>query len=167
MVGNIGREQGILKHSVIVAYLTTPVKFFVEDLKSQHNTMAFCSSLAFILFSKKWRRNPPKRQGAIKTALIISTAACIYLSVWGSFFVFNFKFTNDFGDEVKLYDVLRNIIRSDVWTELKKNAWATVEFSWRYGPYETWKHLKGSLDMYGEMNAYKVSRLFKFRDFVD
>lgn len=161
MVGNIGREQGTLKHSVIVSYLTYPLKYFIEDDKTHNNVMGIFTAIAFNIYSKEWRKKPPM-DGAIKRGATISFYACIYLLALSSSFVFNVKVENEYGEDVRVLDIIKNILKSPYWAEFRNNVWHTIEFAWKYGISQTIQHLKHSMDIYGEMNAYKVSfRKFK------
>lgn len=155
-VGNTGREKGRLRHCLIAAYLSYPVRYIVYDETYWLTIMLVISAMAFEWFSKEWRREPPKRHSIKRRAMCLSTAACIYLSLWGSFFYFNGKITDGEGDEVSLHEAISNFFKSPWWNDLKQALNDTWTFAQHNGWYETWKQILDSMDIDGEQNSYKV-----------
>lgn len=156
-VGNTGREQGCLWHCLIAAYIAYPIRYYVYDETYWMTIMLVISALTFESLSKQWRREPPKRHSAKKRIIRLSAAACIYLSLWGSFIFFNGKITDSEGDEIAFSEVISNFLTSPWWTDLKTTLHDTWQFAQHNGWYETWKQIVDSMDMDGEQNSYKVS----------
>lgn len=156
LVGNIGREKGVFWHCLAAAYLVYPLRYYVYDETYWFTAMIFVSALSFEQFSKQWRREPPKRHGAVKRTVVLSTCVILYLAVWSSYFYFNGKITDSDGDEVPVHEAIRNFIKSPWWTDLKQTFVETWRFAQHNGWYETWKQIVDSIDADGEQNAYKV-----------
>lgn len=152
----MGREKGPLWHCLLAAYLCYPIRYYVYDETYWMTAMIIVSSLAFDHWSKEWRRDAPTRRSLKKRILILSTAVCIYLSLWGSFLYFNGKITDSEGDEVPIYEAIQNIFTSPWWTDLKQTCTDTWQFAQHNGWYETWKQIIDTMDVDGEQNAYKV-----------
>ncbi|KAG5680456.1 hypothetical protein PVAND_009964 [Polypedilum vanderplanki] len=156
IVGNIGREKGVFWHCLLAAYAIYPLRYFVYDETYWFTGMVFGSALAFEQFSKKWRREAPKRHGPVKRTIIFTTCIMLYLSVWSAYFIFNGKITDSEGDEVPVHEAIKNFLKSPWWTDLKQTFEETWRFAKHHGWYETWKQIIDSIDIDGEQNAYKV-----------
>lgn len=156
LVGNIGREKGVLWHCLVVAYIVYPLRYFVYDETYWFFAMVLASSLSFEQFSKQWRREPPKRHGAMRRTIVLSTCAILYLSLWSGYFYFNGKITDSDGDTVPVEEAIKNFLKSPWWTDLKQTFVETWRFAKHNGWYETWKQIVDSIDVDGEQNAYKV-----------
>ncbi|CRL01978.1 CLUMA_CG015048, isoform A [Clunio marinus] len=156
IVGNIGRERGVFWHCLIVAYIVYPLRYFVYDETYWFTAMVFASALSFEQFSKQWRREPPKRHGALRRTIVLSTCVMLYLSLWTGYFYFNGKITDSEGDEVPVHEAIKNFLKSPWWTDLKQTFIDTWRFAKHNGWYETWKQIVDSIDADGEQNAYKV-----------
>lgn len=118
--------------------------------------MVFISALVFDIFSKQWQRQPPKRHGKCRRAAILVPAVLIYLALWSSYFVFNGKITDSEGDEVPVYEAIKNFFTSPWWTDLQQTWDETLLYANHHGWYETWKVIIDSMDVDGEQNAFKV-----------
>lgn len=158
-VGNMGREKGCIGHCLMAAYIAYPIRYFVYDETYWMTIMLVISAIAFEMFSKEWRREPPKRHSSKKRIAYLSTAGIIYLSLWGSFFYFNGKITDQDGDAVPVSEAIRNFLGSPWWTDLKSTLNDTWQFAQHNGWYETWKQIVDSLDVDGEQNAFKVNMI--------
>lgn len=156
LVGNIGREKGVLWHCLVAAYVIYPLRYFVYDETCWFTALVFGSALAFEQFSKQWRLDAPKRYSATRRTIVLSACVCIYLSVWSGYFVFNGKITDGEGDEVPVHEAIKNFLKSPWWTDLKQTFEETWRFAQHNGWYETWKQIVDSIDIDGEQNAYKV-----------
>jgi DnaJ homolog subfamily C member 22 len=146
----------------VAAYLTYPIRYFVYDETYWFTAMVFVSAIVFDSFSKQWRRNPPKRYGKMRRTIVLTSAICIYLSLWSCYFVFNGKITDTDGDEVPVYEAIKNFIKSPWWTDLKQTFEDTWQFAKHNGWYETWKQIIDTMDADGEQNAYKVGKYLDF-----
>lgn len=155
-VGNIGREKGVLWHCLLASYLVYPIRYVLYDEFYWFTGMVFISTIVFDTFSKDWRRNPPKRYSKLRRGVLLSSAVCLYLALWGCYFFFNGKITDSEGDEVPVHEAIKNFFTSPWWTDLKQ----TFEETWRYaqhnGWYEVWKQIVINMDVDGEQNAYKT-----------
>lgn len=158
-VGNVGREKGVLRHCLAAAYLTYPIRYVVYDETYWFTGMVFMSAIIFDVYSKEWRRTPPKRHGVIKRTVLLSTAVVIYLSLWSCYFYFNGKITDSEGDQVPVHEAIRNFLKSPWWTDLKQTFHDTWTFAKHNGWYETWKQIIDTMDADGEQNAYKVIQI--------
>lgn len=156
LVGNIGREQGKLKHCLLTAYFVYLLRFFVYDESIWFTAMVFASTSAFENSSKEWRREPPKRHSPLKRTVVLGCCMMIYMSLWTGYFVFNGKITDSEGDEVPVHEALKNFLKSPWWTDLKQTCADTWRFLQHHGWYDTWKLILDSIDADGEQNAYKV-----------
>lgn len=162
-VGNTGREQGCLWHCLAAAYIAYPLRYYVYDESYWMTGMLVFSALVFESLSKEWRREPPRRNSTKRRVAYLSAAACIYLSLWGSFFYFNGKITDSDGDEVPVAEAIQNFLSSPWWTDLKTTMNETWQFAQHHGWYETWKQIVDSMDVDGEQNSYKVSWNFSHK----
>lgn len=162
MVGNLGRERGVLWHCLLAAYLTYPVRYLIYDDTYWMTTMMVASAFTFDYFSKDWRREPQKRKSLKKRFTILTAAVCVYLFIWGSYFYFNGKITDADGDEVPLREALQNVLNSPWWKELKQTMHDTYLFAKHHGWYETYRQIINSLDVDGEKNAFMVSEMGGF-----
>lgn len=158
MVGNLGREKGVLWHCVIAAYLTYPIRYVIYDDTYWMTGMMVVCAFTFDHFSKEWRRDPPKKISMKRRFLILSTGVCIYLAIWGAYLYFNGKITDADGDEVPLREALYNVLNSPWWKELKQTLTDTYTFAKHNGWYETYRQIINSLDVDGEKNAFKVRK---------
>lgn len=152
----MGREKGCIGHCLLAAYIAYPVRYYVYDETYWMTIMLVVSAIAFEMFSKEWRREPPKRNSTKKRIAYLSTAGLIYLSLWGSFLYFNGKITDTDGDEVPVSEAIYNFLGSPWWTDLKTTLNDTWQFAQHNGWYETWKQILDTLDVDGEQNAFKV-----------
>ncbi|XP_055529291.1 dnaJ homolog subfamily C member 22 [Wyeomyia smithii] len=155
-VGNTGREKGVFWHSLVGAYLSYPLRYFVLDEAYWFTLMAFASAFAFDNYSKQWNLDVPKREKPLKRAAIIIPCVLLYLSLWGCFFYFNGTITDSDGDEVPVHEAIHNFIKSPWWTDLKQTVADTIQFAKHNGWAEVWKQIIDSMDADGEQNAYKV-----------
>lgn len=156
IVGNIGREKGVLWHSLVTAYLIYPLRFWVYDETYWFTAMMFGAAIVFDIFSKEWRREPPKRHSKTRRTVVLSGAVCIYLAVWSCYFVFNGKVTDSDGDEVPVHEAIKHFFTSPWWTDLKQTFQDTWQYGQHHGWYETWKQIIDNMDPDGEQNAYKT-----------
>lgn len=155
-VGNIGREKGVFWQCLLGAYLAYPIRYYVYDETYWLLGTVFVCALVFDTFSKKWRREPPKRNGICIRTLKLSVAVTIYLSLWSCYFIFNGKITDNDGDEVPVYEAITNFLASPWWTDLKQTFYDTYQYGQHHGWYETWKEIFEIMDVDGERNAYKI-----------
>jgi DnaJ family protein C protein 22 len=88
--------------------------------------------------------------------MVLSLCGMLYLSLWGSYFYFNAKFTDGEGEEIKLSEAMHHFFTSRLWTDLKQSLHDTWSFAQHHGWYEVWKQLIDLSDPHGEQNAYKV-----------
>ncbi|XP_055628779.1 dnaJ homolog subfamily C member 22-like isoform X1 [Toxorhynchites rutilus septentrionalis] len=155
-VGNMGREKGVFWHSLVGAYISYPIRYFVLDEAYWFTTLAFCSAFAFDNFSKEWDLDVPKRKKPLRRAAILVPCVLLYLSLWGCFLYFNGTITDSEGDEVPVHEAIHNFIKSPWWTDLKQTVSDTIHFARHNGWTEVWKQIIDSMDVDGEQNAYKI-----------
>lgn len=170
MIGNIGREQGVLWHCLLASYLTYPIRYFVYDESYWLTLTLVVSALAFDHFSKDFVRGPRKRRSLKKRFAYLSVGVCIYLSVWLAFFYFNGKISDGEGEEIPVHEALHNFFASSWWTEFKQTLHDIYQYAQHHGWYEIYKQIIESLDVDGEQKAYKVNSIlfgFKFVRIVD
>lgn len=160
MVGNIGREKGVLWHCLAAAYITYPIRYIIYDDTYWLTATLVASALAFDYFSKEWRRDPPKKRSLKKRFFYLTCGVILYFSLWGAFFYFNGKITDSDGDEVPVHEAITNFLKSPWWTDLKQTLSDTWQYGQHHGWYEIYKQVIESLDVDGEQNAYKVSAEF-------
>lgn len=155
-VGNIGRQEGTIHWALCGAYAAFPLYWFLEDDSSWYTLMVFVSAFAFDIKSKKWRRKPRKEKSLLKRIMVLNLCGMLYLSLWGSFFYFNAKFTDNDGEEIKISEAVHHFFTSPLWTDFKQSLHDTWNYAQRHGWYEIWKQLVDLSDPHGEQNAYKV-----------
>lgn len=156
LVGNIGRERGVLWHSLIMAYVSYLTRYIIYDDSYWMTISVFATAFIFDGYSKQWRTERPQRQKPVKRIAIWSTAIIIYLALWSSYFYFNGTITDSDGDEVPVHEAIHNFIRSPWWTDLKQTLYDTWVFAQHNGWQEIWKQIIDTMDADGEQNAYKV-----------
>lgn len=61
-VGNIGRECGVLWHSLVGAVVVYPVRYFIYDETYSLLLTAIVTAFVFDTYSKQWLRKPPLRR---------------------------------------------------------------------------------------------------------
>lgn len=159
-VGNCGREQGPLKHCLIAAYLAYPIRYILYDEVWWLTTTVVVSALAFDYYSKAWLLRPPKRRSMKRRIATLYLCCFLYLSLFGSYFVFNSKFTDSDGEEVPMYEAIQNVFKSSWWKDLKQSLGDSWTYVRHNGFYETYKQILEQLDTDGEQNAYKVCKTF-------
>lgn len=159
MVGNIGRERGVLWHCLIAAYVTYPIRYVIYDESYWLTFTLVASALAFDYFSKDFDRQPRKRRSLKKRCFYLSIGICIYLSVWVAFFYFNGKISDGEGEEIPVHEALHNFFASSWWTDLKQTLSDIYTYAQHHGWYEIYKQIIESLDVDGEQKAYKVTLL--------
>lgn len=81
--------------------------------------MVIASCWGFDSFSKKWRLQPKKKQSLFKRAAIVLLAALAFSSLWCSYFYFNATVTDSEGEEIKLSDAIKHMLKSPIWLDLK------------------------------------------------
>lgn len=155
-VGNIGREKGPLKHCLLAAYASYPIRYWFYDEDIWMLVMIIVSASAFDYWSKQWRLERPRRRGFFKRAFCICMAVSVYSSLWLSYLYFNGKIKDEDGDEVPVHEAIRNFLMSPWWTDLKQTIRDTWHFAQHNGWKETWRQIVEQMDMDGEQNAYKV-----------
>lgn len=155
-VGNIGREQGVLWHCLLAAYVSYPVRYFIYDETYTLLISALAAALIFDHLSKQWLRTPPKRRGKLERSLKFTGALCIYFSFWGCFMFFNGTISDEDGNEVPIHEAFQNFLASAWWTDIAQALKDTYNYAQHHGWYETWKEIFESMDVDGERNSYKV-----------
>lgn len=88
--------------------------------------------------------------------IVLSLCGMLYMSLWGSYFYFNAKFTDSEGEEIKISEAVHHFFTSPLWTDLKQSLHDTWNYAQHHGWYEVWKQLIDLSDPHGEQNAYKV-----------
>lgn len=156
VVGNIGRERGVLWHALITAYVSYLTRYIIFDDTYWMTICVFATTFIFDGYSKQWRLERPKREKPMKRIIIWSTAVLVYLALWSSYFYFNGTITDSEGDEVPVHEALHNFWRSPWWTDLKQTLHDTWVFAQHNGWKEIWKQIIDTMDADGEQNAYKV-----------
>ncbi|XP_054712590.1 dnaJ homolog subfamily C member 22-like [Uloborus diversus] len=154
LVGNIGRHEGRLKASVLGAYLTMPLYWWLE---SPVFLTSFASASLFNSYSKQWRRTPRQQKSLWRRITFLVLAGLLYSSLWASWLYFNCEIT--YGKEevpVKCREAAKHFFKSPLWQEfvkVMKEMWRVfISHGWR----EVWRELVEALDPTGEANAYKV-----------
>lgn len=155
-VGNIGREQGTLTYCLLAAYIVYPMRYYVYDETYWGMGMIFVSAMIFDTFSKDWCRQKPKRYSLNRRTLCLSFAVCIYLSLWGCYFLFHGKVTDSDGDEIPLHEAIKHFFTSPWWTDLKQTLHDTWQFAQHNGWSEVWKQIIENMDPDGGINAFKT-----------
>ncbi|PSN51196.1 hypothetical protein C0J52_06062 [Blattella germanica] len=155
-VGNIGKEEGTIHWALYGAYVTFPLYWYFDDDSTWYTVMTFVSALGFDTKGKQWRRKPKKQKSFMKRIAILSLCGMLYMSLWGSYFYFNAKFTDSEGEEIKLSEAINHFFTSPLWTDLKQSLHDTWIYAQHHGWYEIWKQLIDLSDPHGEQNAYKV-----------
>lgn len=155
-VGNIGREEGNLWPCFVVSYLVYFVRFWVYDETVWFSATVFCSALAFEVFSKKWRREKPRRRSVKARICYLLPAVLAFTLMLSACFYINVNVKNADGDDVPLHEAVSNFFNSPMWTDLKQSLEETWKFAEHNGWYETWKQIIELMDVDGEKNAYKV-----------
>lgn len=155
-VGNIGREQGVLWHCLLAAYVSYPVRYFIYDETYTLLISALAAALIFDHLSKQWLRTPPKKRGKLERSLKFTGALCIYFSFWGCFMFFNGTISDEDGNEVPIHEAFQNFLASAWWTDIAQALKDTYNYAQHHGWYETWKEIFESMDVDGERNSYKV-----------
>lgn len=117
VVGNIGREQGDIKLTLLVTCCLYPTSYYIGDESTWLTLMSIVATLVFDTFSKEWRLKPRKKKSNIKRFIIISFAVLVYCSMWGSFFYFNASITDSQGEEIKLSEAVKHFFTSPVWLD--------------------------------------------------
>lgn len=158
MVGNIGREKGVLWHCLLAAYLSYPIRYIIYDETYWLTITLAVSALVFDYWSKDFDREPRKKRSLKKRFLYLSVGVCIYLSVWLAFFYFNGKIPDGEGEEIPVHEALHNFFASSWWTDLKQTVFDIYQYAQHHGWYEIYKQIIESLDVDGEQKAYKVTR---------
>lgn len=157
-VGNCGRQQGPFRHCLVFAYLAYPIRFIVYDEVWWLTITVVVSAWIFDRYSKEWLLTPPKRRSMKRRVATLYICCCIYLALFGSYIVFNSKITDSDGDEVPVYEAIRNAFKSEIWKDLKQSLSDSWTYAQHHGFYETWKQIVVQLDTDGEQNAYKVRK---------
>lgn len=157
LVGNLGREKGVLWHCLLASYLTYPVRYVIYDDTYWMTGMMVVCAFTFDHFSKEWRREPAKKYSMKRRFAVLSAAVCVYLMIWAAYFYFNGKITDADGDEVPLREAVYNVLNSPWWKELKQTLSDTYLFAKHHGWYETYRQIINSLDVDGEKNAFQVN----------
>ncbi|XP_071443846.1 dnaJ homolog subfamily C member 22 [Hetaerina americana] len=156
-VGNIGREMGSIWWALGTAYATYPLfQYLILDDSNWLTLMTFCSSLAFDLKSKQWRRTPSKKKPLCRRLTVLFVCCAIYLSLWGSFFYFNGKVVDSEGEEVPISEAIHHFFTSPWWLDVQQSLYDTWKFAQHNGWAETWKQIIDLSDPHGELNAYKI-----------
>ncbi|XP_076623577.1 TM2 and DnaJ domain-containing protein wurst [Colletes latitarsis] len=155
-VGNIGREQGSIWGALFPAYLIYPTLPYIGDDTMWVFLMVACSSLSFDTFSKQWRLKPRKRKSFVRRAFYLSLAVTLYLSLIGSYLLFNAVVTDSEGEEIKLSEAIQHFLTSPIWLDLKASLEAMWSQTMHQGFWATWAQLVDLTDPRGEINAYKV-----------
>lgn len=88
--------------------------------------------------------------------MVLYLCGMLYLSLWGSYFYFNAKFTDKDGEEIKISEAVHHFFSSPLWTDFKQSLHDTWNYAQHHGWYEIWKQLVDLSDPHGEQNAYKV-----------
>lgn len=158
MVGNIGREKGVLWHCLIAAYISYLIRYIVYDETYWLTFTIFVSALTFDIFSKKFQVEPPKHRSLKARFCYLSVGIILYLSLWSAFFYFNGKISDGEGGEIPVHEALNNFFASPWWTDLKQALTDTYHYAQHHGWYEIYKQIIESLDVDGEQNAYKVKK---------
>lgn len=156
IVGNIGRERGVLWHSLLASYAIYPIRYVLYDETYTLLITAIASGLIFDTFSKQWLLEPPRRRGKIERGVKFMTAVTIYLSFWSCFLYFNGTIKDEEGGEIPVHEAVTNFLASPWWTDLKQALHDTWQYGQHHGWYETWKEILDSMDVDGERNSYKV-----------
>lgn len=156
MVGNIGRQKGVLWHCLLAAYATYPIRYIIYDESYWLTITLVASALAFDYWSKDFDREPPKRRALKVRILYLTIGAIIYISLWMAFFYFNGKISDGEGDEIPVHEALHHFWSSPWWTDLKQTFSDTYQYAKHHGWYEIYKQIIESLDVDGEKNAFKV-----------
>lgn len=157
-VGNCGREHGPLRHCLIAAYLAYPIRYILYDEVWWLTATVVVSALAFDHWSKQWLLRPPKRRSMKRRVATLYFCGCLYLALFGSYFIFNGKITDSDGDEVPVYEAMQNAFKSAWWLDLKQSLGDSWAYARHHGFYATWKQIIEQLDTDGEQNAYKVCK---------
>lgn len=156
IVGNIGRERGVLWHCLAGAYAIYPIRYVLYDETFTLMMTALVSGLVFDTFSKQWLLEPPRRRGKVERSVKIFGAVTIYLTLWGCLLFFSGTIKDEDGGEIPIHEALTNFLASPWWTDLKQALHDTWKYGQHHGWYETWKEIVASMDVDGERNAYKV-----------
>lgn len=156
MVGNIGRQQGTIKHCLIVAYLVYPIRFFVYDETIWLSLVLTCSALAFDSWSKEHDKTTRPKRSWKKRVVRLSVGICIYLSVFGAFLYFNGKISDGDGGEIPVHEAIQNVFTSPWWSDLQQSLIDTWVYAQHHGWYEIYNQILESIDVDGERNAFKV-----------
>lgn len=162
MVGNIGREKGVLWHCLLASYITYPIRYVIYDESYWLTFTLVASALAFDYYSKEYNREPRKRRSLKKRCFYLSVGICIYLSIWIAYFYFNGKISDGEGEEIPLHEAINNFFASSWWTDLKQTISDIYQYAQHHGWYEIYKQIIESLDVDGEQKAYKV--IYNFID---
>ncbi|XP_046411522.1 dnaJ homolog subfamily C member 22 [Neodiprion fabricii] len=156
VVGNVGREEGSIWVPLVAAYVCYPTLTYLGDDSTWMSAMVLTSALSFDTWSKRWRLKPKKKRGLVRRLTILGLAALLYSSLWGSYFVFNARFTDSEGEEIKISEAVKHFLTSPIWLDLKASLHETWRHAQHHGFWATWSQLVDLTDPRGEINAYKV-----------
>ena len=155
LVGNVGRHQGDWKHSLIGAYVLSPVFLWYP------NSVFFCSLCSYFSFFKwslRWRKryDPPK--GFFKRLLTGIICVTLFSSLWVSWLYFDCTITYNH-EEVKCREAARNFFTSPLWKEftvVMRDLWNYIK---HHGISGLWAEFVAVLDPMGEVSALKALNL--------
>ncbi|KAF7988517.1 hypothetical protein HCN44_001090 [Aphidius gifuensis] len=156
IVGNIGREQGGIKWTLLASFCMYPTLYYIGDESTWLSLMAVVATLVFETFSKEWRLKPRKKKSIIKRFTVISFAVLLFCSMWASFFYFNASITDSQGEEIKLSEAVKHFFTSPVWLDFMASISQTWQQMKHQGFWATWSQLVDLTDPRGEINAYRV-----------
>ncbi|XP_030746859.1 dnaJ homolog subfamily C member 22 isoform X2 [Sitophilus oryzae] len=156
IVGNIGREQGSPKVTIITSYLSYFSRWYFFDENIWLTIVMFTAAFTFDTYSKEWRRQPKKKKPLTKRLGVLVFCGILYIGLWSSYLYFNGKITDSNGDEIPIHEALHHFFTSPWWTDLKQSLYETYQYAQVHGWYEIWKQIIELSDPQGEQNSYKV-----------
>jgi len=153
-VGNIGREQGGMKSTL----LSTAVSWYCSQNEMPQGMLwcAIAASCAFTFKSREWRRTPPEKHGICKRITILGTCGLFYTLLLASGIYFNAEIVDKHGEKVKVRDAAINFLNSPMWEEFKESLQQLYNFYQAHGWRKLHEQIIEQLDPHGERRAYKV-----------